>query len=129
MECATCGNELDEGEVESPYVDEDGNPICDYCYDDTTFTCGCCEERESLNSRGRIGGLFVSTDETATGIPDGIYEVVEHPFYADGMIEMHLYKDAVRKLSDDTRGIVTDPYPMAFLCEECAKKIRLTQTP
>lgn len=123
--CSWCGDELEEGEAEPSSTDREGNPVCYDCYMDRfSFTCTNCENSEHINKQGAIGSLFVANDEDELGIPNGIYEVMERPFYADGAIEMYLYKYAVRYLCPNVSGIDPAPYPMGFICETCGNEIR-----
>ncbi len=125
MKCINCDEKLGDEEAKSPRRDEDSDIMCDDCYHDIyEFTCIKCENYEHINHNGGIGSVFVAFEDDILGIPTGVYEVVSHPFYADGMVEGYLYTDAIKQISNYTFEIKQGWYPMAFLCEECTVKIR-----
>jgi len=120
-DCNCCGCELDGEEQESPRLDADGDPICDGCYQERyEFTCCWCEELEHIDHQHKL--LVVDNAEEA-GMPRGVYEIVRKPYYADGMIEGHLYEDALKRIADVPDGLKIEWYPCGHLCKRCQGKI------
>ena len=131
MECTRCGEELNDEEIESPRKDYDDEPICDQCYDDCySFVCCLCEEHEDLDEQGELGNLLVvATDGDPIGIPDGIYEVVSHPYYWDSMIDGGIYDNSLKRLSIRIkRDLYMCGYPIAHMCDFCSNKTKKKAT-
>jgi len=125
MECTFCGEELDIEEEECPQYDNEGDVICDNCYrENFLFTCVYCQDYGLLENRGDIGSLFASTSEEDTDLQNGIYEIIDHPFYISDMFSMRILEDSVKLISTDISKIHTRGYPIGFLCEECSQKIK-----
>ena len=50
IECAFCGNRLDDEEIDSPRLDECGDSICDECHrEHYEFDCCYCEESDHVD--------------------------------------------------------------------------------
>ena len=130
MNCIDCGDQLTEEEVAAPNRDTDGDVLCNECWsNEYLFECGKCEDYTpkligDVDYYGGIGSVFVSHDEYETGAKKGIYTVIKHPFYHADLFGAWLLEDAVEQLSPSTHGMVENHYPIAFLCGECAKKIK-----
>ena len=55
----------------------------------------------------------------------GFYEIIKLPFYADGIIEAHLFDSAINRLGDLPQDLDEDDlhYSLYFVCEDCVKKM------
>jgi hypothetical protein len=131
MKCTLCEEELDEEEIESPRKDRDGDIICDKCFDDRySYHCPICEEMFSEDFSVKISPKYPLIAEYASediDIDSGIYEILSYPFYADGVIEIHIFKSAVKRISGlpndlDEDDLWSDIY---YVCDDCIKKMSL----
>jgi hypothetical protein len=129
MKCTVCGDELDPEEVESPRRDKDGDIICDHCFEEQySYTCPICEEMFDEDFSEKISPKYLLITTYAgeeLGVDPGIYEIVSYPFYADGLIETHLFKSAVKKIADlpddlDEDNLWCDEY---YICDECVEHV------
>lgn len=128
-QCTNCGSTLEPDEEEASRKDENGKIVCDQCFDDKyQHLCPICEEYfwEDYNKKISPTHLIVTKQAEENHVSKaGFYEIVSLPFYADGIIEAHLFESAVNKLSD----LPTDfddsdlHYPLYFICESCAEKM------
>jgi hypothetical protein len=116
--------ENDPDELINPSFDENGDPICDDCFDDHyCYTCPCCEEIVEKEGRGNVGTLIVVVepeDDEEYGPRTGVYEVLELPFYYTDYFSWNLYEGATKKLTNE----IFDAEESAPLCEDCEKGIR-----
>ena len=94
----------------------DGHDYHKHCFDAVGFKCGYCEER-FLDRDLR----WLAVVEPVDGAHRGVYRIVKFPFYADGMIEAHLYRDALRR-NGRLLGDEPDEFPVCLLCPDCALK-------
>lgn len=128
MKCTVCGDELDLEEVESPCVDKDGDIICDECFEDKySYMCPLCGEMFDEDFSEKISPKYLLILEYAgekLGVGPGIYEILSCPFFADGMIEMYLYKTAINKTSALPDDLNEDDLwsDMYYVCDECVEK-------
>jgi len=128
MECSFCGNALSGEEIESPRKDKDGTLLCDACFDDKyTHSCPICEDffDEDLDAKISPKHIIV-LEEQKGGIPIGIYEIISYPFYADGMIEFHIFKGALKRICDAPTGIESH-YSSRYVCDKCVTKQKQKQ--
>lgn len=131
MKCTLCEEELDEEETESPRVGKDGDVICDRCFDERySYTCPVCEEEFREDFSVKISPKYLLITEYASediGIDSGIYEILSYPFYTDGVIEIHIFKSAMKRISGlpndlDEDDLWSDIY---YVCDDCIKKMSL----
>jgi hypothetical protein len=119
--CSQCGHVAPD---DDSYWGEDDEPLCESCWRDEQFVCCKCDEYEWVSQQGRIGGLVVVADDDS-GVPVGVYEVTEHPYYTAGLIGSSWLHDwALKRIGDVPNGVDTDGYPVGHLCRGCEKKIR-----
>ena len=70
--CFMCNDPLEGEEIDSPFIDEDGNPICDNCWDEYyRIFCHLCENSIDKKSPSSVvdGG---STASNFIGIVEGV---------------------------------------------------------
>ncbi len=125
--CGWCGEKLTPEEVEYP-EHRQGEIICEDCLCEFFhFRCCICQECEDIEYQQEIGSLFVvaeSVEGLSGDVRRGVYEIIEHPYYADGVVEGHLYNDALKRLGRVPRAADTGLYPSGHVCRECAAKLR-----
>lgn len=121
--CTWCGNKLLSC-PDDPSTDDQGDPICEACWHDHyTFRCCWCERYGMVKNQHNM----VVVAERERGVPKavmpGIYLVLDTPYYADGIVEGHLYSNALERLSDVPEGVLTGMYRCGHLCMDCQEKI------
>ena len=125
MNCERCGEKLDEEEAESPQRDRDGDIICDECFElKYTYICPICREMFNEDFSKEISPeYFLVSEDTSEdlNLTPGIYEITSYPFYADSMIEIHIFKTAVNKIADLPKGTYEDD--TQYVCSNCAERI------
>ena len=135
MKCTYCGNELDDEETANPEKDEDGDVMCDQCYDenfrDYCDRCGEKVEKTGLGSEpGHLIAVWVETQGNPEDLKPGYYRVKEWPFYADGMIEGYMISHNLERVADlDDRGKKAAPEVYtncAPLCSMCRAEVEST---
>lgn len=135
--CAFCGDEFDEEELESPYLDENGVPICVECYDrDYMDYCTRCDEKVDKTSLSTEPGQLIAVWNDAPGSPDdlkpGYYRVKDWPFVMDGIIEARMLSSRLTRVGDlDPEGVraaKNAQYLCGPMCSECKKKIAENMT-
>lgn len=128
--CYECGEKLTGEEIELPYLTPNGDSLCYSCYEnDYCFWCFMCEELEDIRFLGAIGLLLVCVNteyEGLGGLKVGIYEVLRHPYWANGMIESRIYPDTLKLLTTDLYGLEgkLDGYSVGHLCRDCSHRIK-----
>lgn len=126
QKCTSCEEDLDGEEIENPRKDKDGSILCDDCYDEEyEHHCPICEEffYEDLNAKITPKYLMVlQMVGDDVGLTAGIYEIIRYPFFADGIIEMHIFKRAVKRICDNPPDI-QDCCTLYYICDECAAKL------
>jgi hypothetical protein len=117
--CDWCGEEVTD------YTDIGGKAICSECNGDgdDESQCCLCGEYQPNEFFGGIGSLMAVVNDEAD-VPEGIYEILERPFYASNHLSMWLYKEAVKKLGDSTFDLDTDGFAIGFFCPECCAEVR-----
>lgn len=124
--CSICGEEFD---IEFEGYDIDDQYFCEHCQIDHIYTCPVCECGELEDRRGDIGSmLIVDSCGDDVGVPDGIYEIVKHPYYGGPIIgSLQIFPYAVRRMGDLLTGdkrIDTDGYPCGHVCRHCNAEVR-----
>lgn len=135
VECTHCDNVLDIEEAESPERDEDGDVICDRCYEelyrDDCSRCGEIVDKTDLPAGP--DNLIIMMEETDSDLPVGYYRVLRRPFFVDGMICGWFLKDALQRVADlDKQGqyAAENRYTAAGpMCRHCQAAICATQEP
>ena len=128
MICEHCEKELDEEEQEAPREDKAGNIICDKCFDEKyMFTCAICEELFEEDFSKRISPQYLFISEYAgedLNISPGIYEIIAYPFFADGVIEIHIFTSALRRVANVPPSVnESEQYgDIFYVCKECVGK-------
>ena len=116
--CSTCGEKLTDDdeiaeETESPRIP--GEIVCDNCwFDEYCDRCVLCDNY----MREEDTEYVLMTDEFQ-GVPPGCYKF-RRPWYANGMIEMHIFSDALTRVRDLLPGEDSDDYVSGYVCKECA---------
>lgn len=118
--CSTCGEKLTDAEeiaeeTECPRIP--GEIVCDDCwFDEYCDRCVLCDDyiREEDTE-------YVLIVEEFQGTLPGCYKF-RRPWYADGMIEMYIYRHALTKVRDLLPGEDGDDSVSGYVCEECALK-------
>ncbi len=121
FECARCSREIEEDEV---YSDEAGSTYCQECYyEEITFGCEICEEREEKEHQHRYL-LIHSPDECfrEEGKKPGVYRITRKPYFVDGMIDAWVMADRVEWVRDIPDGVIEGCYPAGHLCRQCVKE-------
>lgn len=116
--CSTCGEKLaadDEiaEETESPRIQ--GEIVCDNCwFHEYCDRCVLCDNY----TREENTGYVLMTDEFQ-GVLPGCYKF-RRPWYANGMIEMHIFPHSLTKVRDLLPSEDNDDVVSGYVCEECA---------
>lgn len=130
--CSRCGNDLDDEESGSPDKDEDGDIICSNCWSDLyQGHCGRCGEyamqTELKAHPGELIAVWENTPATPNDLTPGYYRVKQWPFFSDGMIEGHMYANALSRFSDldelGKRASGEQSTLCSPLCQDCRTKI------
>ena len=127
--CTDCGYILEPDEEKSPRRDEGGDIVCDRCYDDRyQHMCPVCEEHfyEDYNQKISPKHFIITRQAEECHVAKaGFYEVIELPFYADGIIESQLFDSAINRLGDLPKDLDEDNlhFSLYFICEDCVKKM------
>ena len=128
MICEYCEEVLDEEEQEAPREDKAGNIICDKCFEEEyMFTCPICGELFEEDFSKSISPQYLFISEYAgedVGISPGVYEIIAYPFFADGVVEAHIFKNALcRVLGIPSSVNVAEDYgDIFYVCEGCVEK-------
>jgi len=126
QKCSSCGDDLDGEEIDSPRHDKDGTILCDECFEDKyTHRCPICEKLYEEDVDAEITRKYIMVLPNVgenVGLTVGIYEIISYPFFADGIIEMHIFKNAVKRICDNPPDI-EDCYTLYYLCNECVAKL------
>ena len=126
--CTECKTELDTEEAESPRLDEDGNIICDECFENQySHLCPLCGEIFDEDFSVKISPKHILITEYAAEelrLNPGIYEIISYPFFADGITEFYLYASSIKKIAElpgdfNEGDFIADIH---YVCEDCAKK-------
>lgn len=145
--CSFCGEELDNYQAESPMLDpNDKLPVCDECYHEKfEFTCCGCQEYGDVAEQHKFLVVFEEgIDTCGPTLAPGLYRIVEFPYWANGMIEGHLYSSSLKLLRPLpirwfayrsitgkrifrtlTKNKNPLEYPCGHLCLECQQALKL----
>lgn len=116
--CGGCGDLFDSYCEHSEYVQARGHTLCESCYRaERAFRCCACDNHDCHDAPGRLAVVA----EEVQGLPPGLYKITRWPFYADGIIEGHIYEDTFERVGDAPESADTDGYPIGFLCSDCEK--------
>lgn len=132
MECTECGAILEDDETEHPNRNKSGEILCYGCFDyHYEYLCPLCGESFYEDFEQEISPkYFLCTEDAAIdlSIEPGIYEIVKYPYYADGLIEVQLYKDAVKWICEIPSDFNNDEHigSIHFPCDNCMKMRRIT---
>ena len=120
--CTHCGRDIPGDEMENISRDQDGDPICDECYyDQYHFRCSLCGEHE--HNRHQHNVMVVYEDGVIGGQKPGLFQIIDLPYYMDGMIEGYVIESAVKRVGPLPKGAQSDGYyPAGHLCRQCVKK-------
>jgi len=126
--CCRCGENLNDEERDSPQLDDDGDTICDSCYDDHYCSecgrCGDVVDKSDLDTKpGALIAVWRKTDASPVDLQSGYYRVLSWPFYADGMITGYMYSNALEYFapldaigSTAAKGAMFNATPMCSAC-------------
>lgn len=120
--CPHCGEPIAPNGYDAVYPHGTEHRYHDECFKQVGFRCGDCEDW-FLNEELR----YLAVVRKVEGVQRGVYRIVKIPFYADGIVEAHLYRNALRR---DGHIIGTEPreYPVCLLCPECAARHGVRRT-
>lgn len=127
--CTNCGSTLEPDEEESPRENKNGDIVCDRCYEDQyQHLCPICEEYfdEDFDQKISPKHMIITRQAEMNHVAKaGLYEIVSLPFYADGMIEAHLFDSAINRQGDLPKDLDEDNlhYSLYFVCEDCVEKM------
>lgn len=122
-QCSSCRDDLEGYEIESPYHDKDGTILCDKCHEDKyQHLCHICEDFFYEDMDAKISPKYIIVLEDGNGVPTGIYEITSYPFFVDGMIEYHIFKNAVKRICDAPSEIESH-YEAGYICDKCANEL------
>ena len=117
--CELCGEALNEEEVASPRLDDDGKPICDECFhEEYEFVCCLCEEYGFVEDQHNFVVVF-DTEE----VKPGIYRVLKAPYWCHSYFSAWLYPDALEYVAP--LPMPEHDYPCGHLCKTCQDKLGL----
>jgi len=125
MNCAMCREELNEEEIKSPQIDEEGHVVCDACFEDKyTHLCPICEEYfdEDFTKKISPSGLLVSEYAAeSVNMESGIYEITAYPFFCDGIIELELIETSINRVGDLPDEFNQDEFAqdIFYVCDGC----------
>ena len=121
--CWYCGQRLDKDEEEQLYLDkaQHGDLFCYQCYHEKfEFTCCHCQEYDHIDNRPKMLVVFEPEDAgLPAGWKPGVYEILHLPYYADGMIEVFIYKWALAYLGPLPAKADSHDYACGHLCYDC----------
>lgn len=134
--CDTCGDELDEGELEAPRTNDDDEILCDKCYEvQYQEYCPVCEEYGEKPEKPTDAYFFLSVESAQReGIKPGVYHVLDYPVFSAALAGLGptiLWTDNFELIREcDVNAIYkalhTNSEPIVegaeFVCECCAKK-------
>ena len=131
--CSYCSDQLDEDEIENPYVDDCDEIMCDDCYKEHYMeTCPICEEWYEKPTNPEETFFVVSKEASEEcEVEAGFYQVTDFPYWlgATGFGFEMLFKNAIKliracdinsmlqKLHRGSEKIGADE-----CCSECVKK-------
>lgn len=130
MKCAWCEGKLDEEETETPSKSKCDEILCDTCYDDEyRIICSLCGNMMDKPETVEEGYFYMLTqdmggnDVIGNNLKKGIYQIIEFPFFADGMTEGHFYSNSfkfIRNLTKkELKHIKENNYNNCEICEDC----------
>lgn len=122
--CSWCGATIDDNNAYGVGDDD----MCQSCYDDATYFCGFCGEREENAYRGLVTALSRLIRDEDGSLEPGVYQVVSWPYYIDDMLGGFLLPGSLRRIGDGPEWLVGehghDPdgdylSPAYHLCARC----------
>jgi hypothetical protein len=128
LSCHYCGHVItDPDEQADPYRNPDTDEaMCSECYrEHFEFSCCWCKESDNVDVQHKMLVIEDAYDE----MPEwrkGVYQIGRRPYYADGMIEMHLIQSALTWIGSVPETLHIEYYPCGHLCSECQNKITET---
>lgn len=138
MICCYCDNELEGEELESPYTNKEGEPICDDChYEYFREVCPICEDSYDKPTTPEETFFVVSKEageeyNELSGITPGIYSVLEYPFFFGDIVTGFngLYGDSIKLIKElDINSMLRKLCPgkmesvnADMICPDCASK-------
>ena len=133
MTCTICEDELNSEETESPRTDKDGRIICDHCFEEKySHLCPLCEEIFDEDFSESISPKYLLITEYASkelGFDPGLYEILSYPFFADGIVEIHLFGSSIKKIAGLPSDFNEDNLysDICYVCEDCVKKLVISE--
>ncbi len=132
--CTWCKKRLDYEEVESPHLSEDNEVLCDDCYDEKyRRICPLCEEYYEDSKTVEDGFYYMiiekreGSDTIGKSLQRGIYQIIQFPFFADGMIEGHYFSRAFKKLriltKEEKEKIKKEEIKDNEICKDCVNEV------
>ncbi len=125
--CDECGESFD---IDSEGIWVENQHLCESCEEELTYVCTICEDCYLEADRGDIGSIMVILDPgEVTGVSDGIYEIVDNPYYRVSIIGngFSFLDDTIRRLGEvpeDIKSELPGNYPIEHLCEICGETLK-----
>lgn len=127
--CDGCGKKFnfeDEGDV----VETAGGykNYCDICCDDYIWVCPICDDNIHIDFHGCIGSTIVVNDVgNDIDQPDGIYEILRHPYWRSDYLTSSLINHSLKRIGDipqAIRGYLESGYPVEHICQTCGIDVK-----
>jgi len=121
--CSYCGSPLDEEEAANPRRDEDGDILCDECYQEHyEYECPqCCNPVENETNKKHI--FITPALAEDQGLQTGIYSVLSWPWAVSNYFSFQIIPSAIKRVAD-LPDELKDELEGNYLCEECVEKIK-----
>jgi len=126
--CYLCDEPLEGEEIDSPFKDEEGNPICDNCWDEYyRIFCHLCENSFDKKEWKH----FLVPPEGFDGVigvdKPGIYEILEYPFYVASVVTgiERIWSDRVRWVADIPENY-QETWATYEVCPDCVKSLSIS---
>lgn len=136
--CKACGCEIGEEEKEDAGYDRDLEPLCSGCFEDETFWCGACGERDFQDIMHALivvaepmedRSMYPSRDIPRRKVRPGTYLVVDRLYFGtDGLGGGWLYGRALRRIGDVDKDFDFNDYKVYHMCECCQVTFRTRRT-
>ena len=108
-------------------IPEDEEPlICESCWDNEHYMCALCYDEGLEAQQGAIGNLLVVVDAEEAGLPEGLYEIISHPYWYSDYFSADFCTDALRYIGPipDNVSVDTENCPVGHLCTQCSMKLK-----
>jgi hypothetical protein len=123
LKCSYCQDELDDEEIKNPPKGEDGNILCDDCYNEEyCFECCLCGDYGDIKDQHKMVVVF-----REAMVKPGLYKVLDESYWAASLLDDDtndiVFPHAVQRIGDIPEGAHSDGYLLGHLCAECQEKV------